>query len=68
MEELSGWNRLVGQPKITIKEQKEVIMIDGQTPIQKRPSNDETFRPSSLGGTEQKLVNHPLLRFIFIRK
>ncbi|MCY4267300.1 MAG: hypothetical protein OXC67_05370 [Flavobacteriaceae bacterium] len=35
MEELSGLNRLVIQPKIAIKEQKEVIMMDGQTPIQK---------------------------------
>ena len=35
MEELSGLNRLVVQPKIAIKEQKEVIMMDGQTPIQK---------------------------------
>ena len=35
MEELSGLNRLVVPPKIAIKEQKEVIMMDGQTPIQK---------------------------------
>ena len=35
MEEISGLNRLVIQPKIAIKEQKEVIMMDGQTPIQK---------------------------------
>jgi len=39
MEELSGLNRLVVQPKIAIKEQKEVIMMDGQTVIQK-----ETFK------------------------